>query len=119
MKEFPRRFVPTSADMADWAALSVLFDDLDRRPVADRDALVRWLADWDELSAAVDEEGTRRHIEMTLHTDDPEKEKRQHFDRGNQYAAEKKDEFAIVEYTSAVKIDPKFGEAWSKLAETY
>lgn len=75
MKELPRRFVPASADMADWPAIAALFDDLDRRPLADRESLIRWLADWDELSAAVDEEGTRRHIEMTLHTDDPAKEK--------------------------------------------
>ncbi len=73
--EFPRRFVPPAGDMADWAVLAPLFDDLDRRPLPDRAALVRWLEDWDELTAAVDEEGTRRNIAMTLHTDDPEKEK--------------------------------------------
>ncbi|HJS08523.1 MAG TPA: tetratricopeptide repeat protein, partial [Pirellulales bacterium] len=50
---------------------------------------------------------------------DPETQKRQHFERGNQYAAEKRDEFAVVEYASAIKIDPKFGEARLKLAETY
>lgn len=61
--------------MADWSAVAALFDDLDRRPLTDRAALVRWLADWDELEAAVSEEGTRRNIEMTLHTDDPEREK--------------------------------------------
>ena len=49
----------------------------------------------------------------------PEKEKVQHLPRGDQYAAEKRDEFAVVEYASAVKIDPKFGEARLKLAQTY
>jgi tetratricopeptide (TPR) repeat protein len=49
----------------------------------------------------------------------PEKEKVRHLERGNQYAAEKRDEFAVVEYASAVKLDPKFGEARFKLAETY
>ncbi len=50
---------------------------------------------------------------------DPETAKRQHLERGNQYVAEKKDEFAVVEYASAVKLDPKYGEARFKLAETY
>ena len=49
----------------------------------------------------------------------PEAEKLKHLERGNQYAAEKRDEFAVVEYASAVQIDPKFGEARLKLAETY
>jgi len=61
--------------MADWSVLATLFDDLDRRPLSDRATLIRWLEDWDELTAAVDEEGTRRNIEMTLHTDDPAKER--------------------------------------------
>jgi tetratricopeptide (TPR) repeat protein len=50
---------------------------------------------------------------------DPEKQKVQHVARGDQYAADKKDDFAVVEYASAVQIDPKFGEARWKLAQTY
>ena len=50
---------------------------------------------------------------------DPETKKVQHVQRGDQYAAEKRDEFAVVEYASAVKLDPKFGEARFKLAQTY
>ena len=49
----------------------------------------------------------------------PETEKVRHVERGDKYAAEKRDEFAVVEYASAVKIDPKFGQARFKLAETY
>ena len=49
----------------------------------------------------------------------PETAKRRHVERGDQYAAEKRDEFAAVEYASAVKLDPKFGAARFKLAETY
>jgi len=49
----------------------------------------------------------------------PEKQKRQHFEKGNQYSAEKRDDFAVVEYANAVQIDPKFGEARLRLAETY
>ena len=50
---------------------------------------------------------------------DPQTQKVRHLERGDQYAAEKRDEFAVVEYASAVKIDPKYGEARLKLAEAY
>ena len=56
---------------------------------------------------------------LTSSCSDPETAKQRHLERGNQYAAEKRDEFAVVEYASAVKIDPKFGAARLKLAETY
>src|ERR1700730_10595354 len=49
----------------------------------------------------------------------PETQKVRHLQRGNQYAAEKRDAFAVIEYASAVKLDPKFGEARLKLAQTY
>src|SRR5688500_19391443 len=50
---------------------------------------------------------------------DADTQKRRHLERGDEYAAEKRDEFAVVEYASAVKIDPKYGVARLKLAETY
>jgi tetratricopeptide (TPR) repeat protein len=56
---------------------------------------------------------------MASSCSNPETAKVRHLERGNQYAAEKRDEFAVVEYASAVKIDPKYGEARLKLAETY
>jgi tetratricopeptide (TPR) repeat protein len=49
----------------------------------------------------------------------PETEKLRHMEQGDKYAAEKRDDFAVIEYASAVKLDPKFGEARLKLAETY
>jgi putative PEP-CTERM system TPR-repeat lipoprotein len=49
----------------------------------------------------------------------PEAQKKQHFEQGNKYAAEKRDDFAVIEYANAVRIDSKFGEARLKLAETY
>ena len=45
---------------------------------------------------------------MASSCSNPETEKVRHLERGNQYAAEKRDEFAVVEYASAVKIDPKY-----------
>ncbi len=56
---------------------------------------------------------------ITAGCSSPEVEKRRHFERGNQYAAEHKDEFAVIEYGSAVRLDPKFGDARYKLAQTY
>ena len=49
----------------------------------------------------------------------PEEQKQRHFDQGNAYVAEKRDDFAVIEYANAVRIDPKFGEARLKLAEAY
>jgi len=49
----------------------------------------------------------------------PESQKLEHVKRGDEYAKEKRDEFAVVEYASAVQLDPMFGEARLKLAETH
>jgi tetratricopeptide (TPR) repeat protein len=49
----------------------------------------------------------------------PDVEKVRHFERGNEYAAEKRDDFAVIEYASAVRLDPMYGEARLKLAETH
>jgi len=67
----PRQFVSAKADLGNWSELAPLFDRLEVRAtgcdsVAD---LERWLLDWGELSAALDEESSRRYIAMTCHTD--------------------------------------------------
>ena len=54
---------------------------------------------------------------MASSCSNPETEKVRHLERGNQYAAEKRDEFAVVEYASAVKLDPKLakrGSSWPR-----
>src|SRR5438132_1825316 len=73
----PRKFVPSRIDLGDWSQLAPLFDRLEVRAreinsVAD---LERWLLDWSELSAALDEESSKRYIAMTCHTDNSEAEK--------------------------------------------
>lgn len=73
----PRRFLPAQIDLGDWAQLAPLFDQLEARAgqcvgVAD---LERWLLDWSELNAALDEEAARRYIAMTCHTDNADAEK--------------------------------------------
>jgi len=50
---------------------------------------------------------------------DPEAEKQQAFQNGNQYFEQKKYAEAIVEYRNAVRADPRFGEARQKLADAY
>src|SRR5262249_48177417 len=73
----PRKFVPSNIDLGDWSQIAPLFDQLEKRAAAYKTAPVfeRWLLDRGELSAALDEEGAKRKIAMTCHTDDPEAEK--------------------------------------------
>ncbi len=73
----PRTFVPQTINLGDWAQIAPLFGQLEARAalaktVAD---LERWLLDWSELSAALDEEASRRYIAMTCHTDNADAEK--------------------------------------------
>lgn len=73
----PRSFVPENIDLGDWPQIAPLFDQLERRAGEARSAadLEKWLLDWGELSAALDEESSRRNIAMTCHTDNAEAEK--------------------------------------------
>lgn len=73
----PRRFVPARIDLGDWTQIAPLFDALEARAAECRDVaeFERWILDGGELGAALDEEGARRYIAMTCHTDSPEAEK--------------------------------------------
>jgi oligoendopeptidase F len=72
----PRSFVPAAIDLGDWAHIAPLFDRLETRAAQIQTAaeLERWLQDWSELSAALDEEASRRYIAMTCHTDSADAE---------------------------------------------
>lgn len=70
------RFVPTDVNVADFAAIQPLFDALLARPIANVRDLGEWLLDASELSAVIDEYGSRVRIDHTCHTDDAEIEKR-------------------------------------------
>src|SRR5690348_2805605 len=72
-----RRFIPENLDLGEWSQIAPLFDQLETRAgqCATTADLDRWLLDWSELSAAVDEEASRRHIAMTCHTDNADAEK--------------------------------------------
>jgi oligoendopeptidase F len=73
----PRKFVPQEIDLGDWPQIAPLFDQLERRAAKCKTAseLERWLLDRSELSAALDEEASRRYIAMTCHTDKDDAEK--------------------------------------------
>jgi oligoendopeptidase F len=67
----PRRFVPPTINLGVWTDIAPLFEQLGKQlpgctTVA---ALEQWLMDWGEVSAALDEENSRRYIAMTCHTD--------------------------------------------------
>jgi len=70
----PRQFVPASADLGDWSQIAPLFDQLEARATkaSSLAEFEKWLLDWGELSAALDEESSRRYIAMTCHTDSAE-----------------------------------------------
>jgi tetratricopeptide (TPR) repeat protein len=49
----------------------------------------------------------------------PETKRQKFLENGNRYFAQEQYREAIIEYRNAVQIDPKFGEARAKLAESY
>src|SRR5476649_205833 len=73
----PRTFVPQDINLGDWPQIAPLFDQLELRAAQAKSAaeLERWLLDWSELNAALDEEASRRYIAMTCHTDNADAEK--------------------------------------------
>lgn len=73
----PRRFVPAGLDLGDWAAVEPLFISLEQRAGECRTGaeLEQWILDVGELAAALEEEGSKRYIAMTCHTDNAEAER--------------------------------------------
>src|SRR5271154_6109646 len=73
----PRKFVPEKIDLGDWPQIAPLFGQLENRAPQIKTAaeLERWLLDWSELNAALDEESSSRYIAMTCHTDNADAEK--------------------------------------------
>jgi len=73
----PRTFVPAAIDLGDWSQIAPMFDQLESRAAQCQTTaeLEQWLLAWSELSAALDEEASRRYIAMTCHTDNASAEK--------------------------------------------
>ncbi|MCX6905189.1 MAG: hypothetical protein NTW03_17265 [Verrucomicrobia bacterium] len=97
----PRRFVPAQIDLGDWTQIVPLLDQLESAAarLGTVAALERWLLDWSELSAALDEESSRRYIAMTCHTESAEAEQ------------------AFLHFVE--KIEPQLKPRQFKLAEIY
>src|SRR5262249_8726354 len=72
-----RHFVPEAIELGDWLEIDPLFDALESRlpQIQTVAELERWILDSGELSAALDEEGSKRYIAMTCHTDNSDAEK--------------------------------------------
>ena len=72
-----RTFVPANLDCGDWNQIAPLYDQLETRAAAAKTSadLERWLLDWSELDAAIDQDSSERYIAMTCHTDSPDAEK--------------------------------------------
>ncbi len=68
----PRQFVPADLNTGNWDALAPLFDQLGQQLNAAADAaqLEQAILNWEELSAAIAEEGSKRYIAMTCQTED-------------------------------------------------
>jgi oligoendopeptidase F len=73
----PRRFVPAAIDLGDWSRIEPLFTALETAAAGAKSLaeFEQWILDWGELSAALDEESSKRYIAMTCHTDSPDAEK--------------------------------------------
>ena len=71
-----RHFIPETIDFSDFAQIEPWYQNLLDRPIQSTGDLERWLLDFSELSAAVDEYGARRYIDKSCHTDDPAIEQR-------------------------------------------
>ncbi|SVD87793.1 uncharacterized protein METZ01_LOCUS440647, partial [marine metagenome] len=72
-----RTLVPVDLALDDWKVIEPFFDELQKRiaacqSVADLEA---WVLEVSELSAILDEEGSRRYIAMTCHTSNNEAKK--------------------------------------------
>ena len=59
-REFPRAFVADGEVLDAWEKIEPYFDRLRERPLDSVDALEKWLTDYSELIACVDEVGTDR-----------------------------------------------------------
>src|SRR5688572_18169894 len=71
-----RQFVPQDLDAADWAQIEPVGKRLLERPINSVADLEKWLLDVSELSAVIDEYGSRRYIDKSCHTEDKQIEQR-------------------------------------------
>jgi oligoendopeptidase F len=75
LQAFPRTFVPRDFNLADPGAVESIYRSLLERPIQSPLELEKWLADFSELTSAVDEYGNRLYINKSCHTEDAQIEK--------------------------------------------
>ena len=66
-----RLFVPQNADLTDVATVVSLYEKLEKKTIASKEELERWLLERSELDAAFSQAGSILQIRMTCQTDDP------------------------------------------------
>jgi oligoendopeptidase F len=71
-----RQFVPQALDVADWSKIEPVGKKLLDRQINSVTDLEKWLLDVSELSAVIDEYGSRRYIDKSCHTEDKAIEQR-------------------------------------------
>ena len=73
----PRQFVPSNINLGNWGELDPLFKQIDQQidNSSNSTQLEQAILNWEELSAAIAEEGSKRYISMTCQTDDKDAEK--------------------------------------------
>src|SRR5688572_25311730 len=73
----PRTFVSENSILGEWTVIRPYFQQLEdsSAQLITLDDLEEWILQGSELSAALDEESSRRYIAMTCNTDDSEAEK--------------------------------------------
>lgn len=69
----PRRYLPETFTVTDWAALESYFKELRDRQLASADALEAWLLDRSELESVLSEDLAWRYIRMTCDTQDQQR----------------------------------------------
>jgi len=65
-----RRYLAPQFSPSELPAIEGVFSELDGRPIASPAELERWCRDYSEVIACLHEEGSRRFVEHTRHTDD-------------------------------------------------
>lgn len=73
----PRQFVPANINLGNWKELNPLFKKLEEQldTSSTDENLEQVILNWEELSAAIAEEGSKRYIAMTCQTEDKDAEK--------------------------------------------
>lgn len=68
----PRKFIPADFNPDQWEKIDPYAQQLRQRELNSPAELEKWLEDLSELASVVDEYGSRRYIDKSCHTDDPE-----------------------------------------------